>query len=204
MLHSDSHAWDRRNRVVRGRLCSMARRTKFTEQAQRECLKHLRLGMPRRAAAAMAGWSSRTLETYLQQGRAARADGQSDDPKAMFVADVEKAEAQCKRAALAVIFKAANGSPAVLDGNGNVITDEQVPQWQAAAWLLERRFPQEFGVRRIVTGGDGGPINVAAEVSAPSVESLQESMERVRRDAKVARLAPVTRLRRKDHPPKGA
>lgn len=35
-------------------------------------------------------------------------------------------------------------------------------QWQAAAWRLERRYPERWGrTRHEVTGADGGPVTVA-------------------------------------------
>ena len=121
--------------------------SKFTAERHQEFVKQVRMGLPRKAAAALAGWSLSALEAYLREGRAAREAGRFNDPKARFVADMEIAEAQCKRGALGIIWKAAKGSPAVLDEAGNVITTEQVPQWMAAAWLLERRFPRQFGPR---------------------------------------------------------
>jgi hypothetical protein len=39
------------------------------------------------------------------------------------------------------------------------IADKAPKHWQAAAWLLERRFPDEFGRRSVeVSGPGGGPI----------------------------------------------
>ena len=44
-------------------------------------------------------------------------------------------------------------------------TAAQSGQWQASAWLLERRHPAEYGRRQIeVRGADGGPIQLAAQV----------------------------------------
>lgn len=144
--------------------CIVGRRSKFNAEAAAECVKHLRLGVPRKTAAALAGWSPRAMDNYLHDGKAAREEGRFADPKARFVADVMIAEAQCKRGALGIIWKAANGSPAVLDADGNVVTAEVVPQWQAAAWLLERRFPNDFGPRRF-TAGHVEEVEVKAGIS---------------------------------------
>lgn len=38
-------------------------------------------------------------------------------------------------------------------------------QWQAGAWLLERRYPEEFGRRQVeVIGQGGGPVQVQAQI----------------------------------------
>ena len=36
------------------------------------------------------------------------------------------------------------------------ITDASELQWQAAAWMLERRFPEEYGKRVVEHSGQGG------------------------------------------------
>ena len=36
-------------------------------------------------------------------------------------------------------------------------------QWQAAAWILERRYPGEYGQRTVVVNQDGGPAPVLTE-----------------------------------------
>lgn len=124
-------------------------RSKFTDAAKAECLRNLRLGLPRKTAAALAGWHHRTFEDYLRDGRTAIAEGRMTNPKAVFVADVMRAEATCKRNALAIVMRAAQGVEAVFDDRGNVVRAERVPEWQAAIWLLERRFPADFGKKRL-------------------------------------------------------
>ena len=42
------------------------------------------------------------------------------------------------------------------------VGETQRSQWQAAAWRLERRYPDRWGrTRHEVTGADGGPVAVA-------------------------------------------
>ncbi len=54
-----------------------------------------------------------------------------------------------------------------------------VDQWQAAAWLLERRFSAEYArtERHEVSGKDGGPV----EVEAMSPEERRAEIERLER-----------------------
>src|SRR5436305_11938370 len=99
----------------------MARPWKLTPAAQEEFLKGLRLGLTRKAAAALAGWAPTTIEQYLQAGRAAIENGKRTDPRAVLVAAMMGAEADFQRSALAVIITAASGNKAVLDSAGNVV-----------------------------------------------------------------------------------
>lgn len=143
--------------------------SKFSDAAIQECLRNLRLGLPRRTAAALAGWSSSALDSYLTQGRAALAAGNPDDAKARFVVAVRRAEAEAKRAALAIIVRAAQGLDAVLDEQGRIVTPAKEGDWRAAAWLLERRWPEQYGPRRLLVGPDG-PVEVRAEVTVAALE----------------------------------
>lgn len=76
--------------------------------------------------AALAGGISKTT---LKVWRLRAANG--EEPYAAFMARVEKAEAAGAVAALDCIQAAAK------EGT-----------WQAAAWLLERRYPKQFALRR--------------------------------------------------------
>lgn len=52
-----------------------------------------------------------------------------------------------------------------------LIAEAAKRDWRAAAWLLERRFPEEYGRQRHEhTGADGGPIEV--EIVGVDVERL--------------------------------
>ena len=43
------------------------------------------------------------------------------------------------------------------------ITLQAPTDWRAAAFLLERRFPDDYGKRSELTGKDGGPVKVEAK-----------------------------------------
>jgi len=87
-------------------------------------LEAIGLGAPMHIAAAAAGVHERTLQRALARGR----DG---DPRyAALVEAMAQAEAESATTALQVVRAAALGG-----------------QWQAAAWLLERRWPDDYGRR---------------------------------------------------------
>jgi len=105
-----------------------------TDERMERLFQALRVGMTRRAASAVAGFSKSTFYRMLE-----------DDPDGTFGTAIEKAEADAEAAYTEVIAKA------TID----------TKNWTAAAWWLERRRPQDFARRDKVemTGKDGGPID---------------------------------------------
>ena len=110
-------------------------RSKRTPEAAERIIRAIRLGATNRLAAAAGGINVATFYRWLDADRA-------------FRDAVKEAEGAAALAALAAIERAA-----------------QAGTWQAAAWLLERRYPEEYG-RRVVTqqlgGIEGGPIRIEA------------------------------------------
>ena len=61
------------------------------------------------------------------------------------------------------------------------ITLQALTDWRAAAFILERRFPDDYGRRTEVTGKDGGPVKVDAKtqhVFQPSKELWDEILRK--------------------------
>jgi hypothetical protein len=114
----------------------VARPSKYTPERVERFLQAVKLGSTYRLAAAYAGISHETYATWL-------------DTKPEFFAAVKEAEGAAVVGWLAKIEKAAN------EGN-----------WQAAAWKLERRLPEDFGRKDRqsveLTGKDGGPVEVTS------------------------------------------
>ena len=57
------------------------------------------------------------------------------------------------------------------------ITLQAPTDWRAAAFMLERRFPDDYGKRTEVTGKDGGPVKVDTKtqhVFQPTQEAWDE------------------------------
>ena len=105
----------------------LGRPTKFTEETRKKILWALRLGNYRSAAAQYAGISERTLCDWLYKGAEADSGDHAD-----FHNDVLEAEQAAEIRALGVIQQAANRD------------------WKAAAWFLERKFPERYCVRAAV------------------------------------------------------
>mgnify|MGYP006275736359 CR=1 FL=1 len=115
---------------------SVGRPTKRTPETVKKLCDAIRLGACYSDACGFAGISFDTFNEWRK-----------DFPE--FLEAVKEAEGAGRVQLIAKIQKAAN------DGN-----------WQAAAWMLERRDPQNYGrtMRTQVTGADGGPVQMAAQV----------------------------------------
>lgn len=93
--------------------------------------------MPYKFACQKAGVSYDSLRVWIKKGEAARS-GEFFD----FLNDIKQAEGEAVEELLGTIQDAGRES------------------WQASAWILERRHPEEFARREKteLTGRDGGPI----------------------------------------------
>jgi hypothetical protein len=62
--------------------------------------------------------------------------------------------------------------------NMDIIQKASLKSWQAAAWWLERRHPDDFGLqtrtKQEITGKDGGPIVTKREIPCYTTEELKE------------------------------
>jgi hypothetical protein len=105
----------------------MAGKSCFTQEIVDRYLKAIRMGATYIAAANYAGIASGTLRKWMKLGKA-QLDNEQGDHFLDFYLEVKKAEGIAVMNWLKMIQKAAK--------NGN---------WQAAAWKLERRYPNEYG-----------------------------------------------------------
>lgn len=117
----------------------MARPTKLTPQVQQRIVQAIALGSTYELAAGYGGIAYNTFNEWMKAGAAAKSGRFLE-----FYEAVKEAEGAAAVGWLAKIEKAAN------DG-----------AWQAAAWKLERRYPQSYG-RQVheVQGKDGGSLNI--------------------------------------------
>jgi transposase len=126
----------------------MGRPTKLTPEVQDKIVAALRAGNYQETAAMYAGVEARTFYRWMVRGES---DGVEDESYRQFRHAVEKAKADAEVRDIALIDKAAH------DGS-----------WQAAAWKLERKFPQKWGRvnRTEISGPEGKPVEVRTSVEA--------------------------------------
>ena len=119
----------------------MGRPSKLTPTSHKRVVEAIRRGGYRAVAAEYAGIGEATLYRWL-------ADGAKQDvgPYRELWEAVKKAEAAAELGDISIIKKAARKN------------------WQAAAWLLERKHPERWGkvdrTKLELTGKDGGPVAV--------------------------------------------
>lgn len=124
----------------------MGRPTKLTPEVQDKIVAALRAGNYQETAAAYAGIHRDTFYGWMERGKNEPGSIYSD-----FSEAVERAKADAEVRDVALIDRAA------ADGS-----------WQAAAWKLERKFPQKWGRvnRTEISGPEGKPVEVRTSVEA--------------------------------------
>lgn len=135
-----------------------SRPTKFTRETVDRLLAAIRAGLPYHLAAEAAGISETTFYEW-QRGQFPR--GADKQLKAQFSEELTRARGGSAARLISIINQAA-------------------PQdWRAAAWILERRFRQEFGKQTLeVTGADGAPMQVeVATLQKVMLKALEQHPE---------------------------
>lgn len=130
----------------------MARPTKLTAEVKDRIMQAVQAGNYLETAAQYAGIDSSTLRRWVQKGEAPSAP----EPYRSFCTALKSARAAAEVRSVALIQQAATGGT-----------------WQAAAWYLERSYPDRWGRTRVeVTGGpDGETSPIRVEVSAEALEA---------------------------------
>lgn len=135
----------------------MGRPTKFTPETREKVLIALRGGNYRETAANFADISYTTLRNWLVIAE----DPSSPPEYHEFLSAVRKAEADAEITDIARIRKAGQ------EGN-----------WQASAWVQERKNPGRWGKKDkseiALTGADGGPldVNVTMGIDVAAISTL--------------------------------
>ena len=106
----------------------MGRPLKLTPETTQRIVEAVELGATWERAADAAGVGASTLGLWRRRGEA------GEVPYSAFLAALKKAESAGVERALRVIREAAEGGA-----------------WQASAWLLERRYPADYGRRSEVS-----------------------------------------------------
>jgi hypothetical protein len=152
------------------------------------------LGMEAADCAASAGIDKQTLFNWKTAGARAlakRADGgrltKNETAYAEFLDRFQRAQVEFEMGRLANIHRAGSGGAEITETHtttrrtkaGQVVTETRtvtktaLPQWQADAWLLERRMPAKYRRRVEVTGADGGDLIPPAK----RAKTLREDFE---------------------------
>lgn len=133
---------------------------KLTPDVHERIVALTRAGNFMETAAAAAGIDRETLRQWLKKG--ARVLEDSDDPKELkfkaFADAVTEAAGASEATLLTLISNSARGGT-----------------WQAAAWILERKFPDRYGRRQKIDARVSGQVSVglAAEFEHRSIEDLK-------------------------------
>lgn len=113
----------------------MGRKSKLTEATQQELYNAIAGGNTHETACALAGIATSTFYEWLTKGEEAKSG-----KFAHFHDVIKKAEALAEAKRIEIIRKAGEGKG---DYAGKA-------DWKAAAWYLERRYPEKWGRRHIV------------------------------------------------------
>jgi hypothetical protein len=138
----------------------MAQKSKLTPELQEKLLNLLRRGNYIETAAACVGIHKDTFYAWMKRG------SRGDKRFAAFVEAVHRAMAESEAMDLAIIQRASAN------------------QWQAAAWRLERRFPEKYGRR------DATKIDAKVDVDVAAKGALGSKLAKLFGDAAAKSVTP--------------
>ncbi len=130
---------------------------KLTPELQEQFCRYVAMGNPICTACQLVGLGEGTYYKWKVRGR-----DHDEEPFSSFVKAVDLAEAQAVNRNITLIQKAAT------------------EQWQAAAWYLERRYPESFG-RRILEVNQNTRVEVNLTVTH-SVDALMQEFRALKLD----------------------
>ena len=113
----------------------MGRKSKLTPAVTQELYSAIAGGNTHETACALAGIAPSTFYEWLSKGEKAKSGKFLE-----FAEQIRKGEALAEAKRIDIIRKAG-------EGKGQF---QEKPDWKAAAWYLERRYPEKWG-RRIIS-----------------------------------------------------
>lgn len=177
------------------------RPTKLVPEVVDRLIAASKAGSPTRIAAGYAGISERSFMNWMARGRRAveardEDDRQPDKTDLPYVALFEQVSRARSEAALQALvqIRAAAQDKVVMDREttrhdpktGEVVFYRkerriQAGDWRAAAWFLERTYPQHYGRNRQRSDWEDvldPPAQLAATEQAPDLSALKERLQR--------------------------
>jgi hypothetical protein len=144
-------------------MAKVGRKSKFDDHKDR-LLKAIATGVSYKDACAIAGIDETTFYNWKAKGEKAKSGKFAE-----FFQDIKKANATATAKHVQNINRAALDGETIIetrvvvDEDGNEIdkstTKKKIAkQWQASAWMLERRRPQDWGRNRVVETEDNQPL----------------------------------------------
>lgn len=151
----------------------MARPTKLTAKITEAVCDAIREGLSIEGACSHAGIARSTFHDWVSRGE----DGEAEFSD--FADQTARARAEVEERLLGSIEWAAGKRMrrrALGTGSDFETFEEEERDWRAAAWLLERKFPEAYGNKQTLehTGKDGGPIGVSVDAR----ERLEDLLKR--------------------------
>ena len=127
----------------------VGRPTDCTPEVTEIVCRELRLGLSIASACAAAGITKTSYYEYHQRAG-------EGTPFSVFAAATTKARSEGTRGLEHTVRKAAVGD------------------WRAAAWMLERKAPEDWSKRTEITGVNGGPIEAQIVVAPALLDALAD------------------------------
>lgn len=122
-----------------------------------ELCEHIASPMPVKHACGMVGIDESTFYRWMRE---ASHDDATDEQR-QFRQSIAGARATASDKLKAIVLRAATGYKVTkMSGSGKVVEAEEF-DWKAAAWLMERMFPDEFGNRQKIEHAVG-PVDDAS------------------------------------------
>lgn len=139
----------------------------FTPKNTARILELIKAGMEPARAAQAVGVTGRVLRLW-QRHAAAETHRRDEGLRARpsfngyidFAADLDRAIGEAEAFLVMRLQQAARGGPGKTtvrteaDGKATTTTETEMPKWQSAAWLLERRWPERWQRRESLTVTD--------------------------------------------------
>lgn len=143
------------------------RPTKLTPEKHAAIIAAIRAGASRQAAAASVGIAYNTLCEWLARGEGRDPDRTAESDFASFANDLRTAEAEFEQSLIQQVM------------SYSAMGDK--PDWRGPAWLLERRFSQQWGkTTKTELSGPGGEPLSKIDVAKLSDAELAELRQRLR------------------------